>query len=76
MRLINEYKNTQTVEVEQLPKYIGETVTIHGSIYKIRKMKGFSFVLLRTKRNVLQCIAEEQVELPVEESCVRIKNIY
>ncbi len=72
MKLINEYKNTQTVEVEQLPKYIGETVTIHGSIYKIRKMKGFSFVLLRTKRNVLQCIAEEQVELPLEESCVRI----
>ncbi|MBQ8625907.1 MAG: aspartate--tRNA(Asn) ligase [Agathobacter sp.] len=72
MRLINEYKNEQTVEVELLPKYIGETVTIHGSIYKIRKMKGFSFVLLRTKRNVLQCIAEEQVELPVEESCVRI----
>lgn len=72
MKLINEYKNTQTVESEQLPKYIGETVTIHGSIYKIRKMKGFSFVLLRTKRNVLQCIAEEQLELPVEESCVRI----
>lgn len=72
MKLINGYKNAQTVEVEQLPEYIGEVVAINGSIYKIRKMKGFSFVLLRTKRNVLQCIAEEQVELPVEESCVRL----
>lgn len=72
MKLIKEYETTYTVEVEQLAEYIGKEVKVHGSIYKIRKMKGFCFVLLRTKRNVLQCIAEEQVELPVEESCVRI----
>lgn len=35
-------------------------------------MKGFSFVLLRTKRNVIQCIASEEIEIPEEESCVDI----
>ena len=60
------------VEFEQLPSHIGEGVWIHGSIYKIRKMKGFSFVLLRTKRHIVQCIASEEIEIPVEESCVSV----
>ena len=38
----------------------------------IRKMKGFSFVLLRTKREVVQCVASGEMELPPEESCVEI----
>ncbi len=59
-------------ETWELKSCIGEVVKVHGSIYKVRKMKGFSFVLLRTKREVMQCIAEETVELPVEESCVII----
>ncbi|MBQ8821669.1 MAG: aspartate--tRNA(Asn) ligase [Lachnospiraceae bacterium] len=58
------------LEVEELAGRIGEVVKVHGSIYKVRKMKGFSFVLLRTKREVMQCIAEEAVVLPVEESTV------
>lgn len=61
---------TKTIEVSELINHIGETIHIHGSIYKVRKMKGFSFVLLRTKRDVVQCIAEEGIELPMEESCV------
>ena len=61
---------TETVEPCELKNRIGENIRIHGSIYKIRKMKGFSFVLLRTKRDVVQCIAAEEVELPQEESCV------
>ena len=58
------------VEAEELLKYIGEEVTLHGSIYKIRKMKGFSFVLLRTSRDVIQCVADEAVAIPAEESAV------
>lgn len=60
----------EEVEIKELREVIGEIVKVHGSIYKVRKMKGFSFVLLRTKRDVLQCIAGENVELPAEESCV------
>lgn len=65
----------KTVEANELVNYIGSEVKIHGSIYKIRKMRGFAFVLLRTKREVVQCIySEEQahfaLEELVEESCV------
>lgn len=61
---------TRVTEPEELMNHIGETIQIHGSIYKVRKMKGFSFVLLRTKRDVIQCVAEAGTELPMEESAV------
>lgn len=47
MKQIKEYQNVTTIEVEEIKQYIGKTVQIHGSIYKIRKMKEFSFVLLK-----------------------------
>ncbi|MBQ7926199.1 MAG: aspartate--tRNA(Asn) ligase [Lachnospiraceae bacterium] len=56
----------------ELLNYLGESIRIQGSIYKIRKMKGFSFVLLRTKRDIIQCIAGEELQLPMEECCVEL----
>lgn len=63
------------VEAEELPAHIGQTIQIHGSIYKIRKMSDFAFVLLRTKRAVVQCVYSQEfsnfsLEELVEESCV------
>lgn len=53
----------------------GKEIEIHGSIYKIRKMRGFAFVLLRTAEEVVQCVyseekAEFSLEVLEEESCV------
>ena len=39
---------SNNVQAWQLKNMIGETVTIHGNVYKIRKMHGFAFVLLRS----------------------------
>ena len=62
--LINEIIQ---VEAEVLHQHIGEVVRIHGSIYKIRKMSDFAFVLLRTKRSVVQGIySGEYSEFPLE----------
>ena len=66
-----------TVEAEELQNYIGATVQLHGMVYKIRKMSEFAFVLLRTKRAVVQCIYSGEcstfpLELLQEESAVRI----
>lgn len=72
MEKITGNRNGNEMEVCRLAEYIGESIKIHGSVYKIRKMKGFSFVLLRTKRNVIQCVAAEKIELPREESCVMV----
>lgn len=65
----------KTVEAEDLINHIGEKIKVHGSIYKIRKMSGFAFILLRTKRKLVQCIFSKEysmfeLEDLSEESCV------
>ncbi len=65
------------VEAEQLWQFIGSKVQLHGMVYKIRKMSDFAFVLIRTKRSVVQCIYSSEfsnfsLEELQEESAVRI----
>lgn len=72
---ITENLERETVEAEELRNNIGKSVKIHGSIYKIRKMSDFAFVLLRTKRDIVQCVyLNEMTKFPLEdleeESCV------
>ena len=56
------------VEAETLQNHIGSTIRIKGMVYKIRRMSDFAFVLLRTKRAVVQCIySGEYSEFPLEE---------
>ncbi len=69
-------RKTEELEAEQLGAHIGEIVRLHGSIYKIRKMSSFAFVLLRTKRQMVQCVYEPAyarfaLEKFKEEACVR-----
>ena len=56
MLKINGEFDSSHVEAEELINHIGQIVQIHGIIYKIREMSGFAFVLLRTKRALVQCI--------------------
>ena len=60
------------MDVTRLSEYAGEIITIHGSIYKIRRMSGFSFLILRTARYTLQCVCDRQeiLEQLEEEMCV------
>ncbi len=65
----------KTVDAGDLANHLNEKIKIHGSIYKIRRMSGFAFILLRTKRNVVQCIYSNEFSLfeleeLTEESCV------
>lgn len=50
-------------------------ITIHGSVHKIRKMSGFSFLILRTPKRLVQCVLDSdkcQVEgFLKEEACIR-----
>lgn len=72
MKYINERKEMKNNEIpfaeaEHLPNYIGSNVKLHGMVYKIRKMSDFAFVLLRTKRAVVQCIySSEFSKFPLE----------
>lgn len=77
MEVIKASITTKEIEGKQMKEYIGQRVKLHGSIYKIRKMSGFAFVLLRTKREVIQCVySEEFSQFEIgrlkEEACVII----
>lgn len=68
-------ENKAEIEAEELKSRCGQEIRIHGSIYKIRKMSGFAFVLLRTKRAIVQCTYSEEtsgfpLEELTEEACV------
>jgi len=67
MYTINETLKETTCPAHLLKEHLGETVQIHGSIYKIRKMRGFAFVLLRTKESIIQCVYGESAGFPLEE---------
>ena len=70
-------ENIVPVEAEHLQQYVGSKVQLHGMIYKIRKMSDFAFVLIRTRRAVVQCVYSSEfsnfaLETLREESAVRI----
>lgn len=75
MKLMNGMIENQYTKPEELSNYIGKTVRLTGSVYKIRIMSGFAFVILRTKRAMVQCIyqkdfSEFSLEDIKEEACV------
>ncbi len=62
------FQPSQRPEAEELRGYIGRSVRVHGYVHKIRMMSGFAFVLLRTKRSVLQCLyVPLEAVFPLEE---------
>lgn len=75
MNTIKGIVEKNVVEAEEIHENLGKRIKIQGSIYKIRKMSGFAFVLLRTKRQIVQCVYGEEfsdfdISLLKEESCV------
>lgn len=77
MKIINGIIENQIVETDTIMEHIGKRIKLHGSVYKIRKMSGFAFVLLRTKRAVIQCVYSEEfsnfnLETLKEESCIKL----
>lgn len=41
---------------EEFKQHIGEVVTVKGAIHNIRNMSDFAFIILRTARNLIQCV--------------------
>jgi nondiscriminating aspartyl-tRNA synthetase len=75
MLKINGTINQSCIEPGQLGGFIGRTVKLQGFVYKIRIMSGFAFVILRTKRSLVQCIYSKEfscfpLEQLKEEACV------
>lgn len=60
MLYINSNIKNNHTELAELPNHIGEDVSLHGMVYKIRIMSGFAFVVLQTKSELLQCVYSEE----------------
>ncbi len=59
---------TETMErpfqyIEELPRYVGQTVTLKGWLYNKRSSKGLHFLILRDGTGLVQCVvAQDQVD--------------
>lgn len=77
MNLIDGVINNNHIFYGNIRNYIGRQIKIHGSVYKIRKMSDFAFVIIRTGREVIQCIysnefSEFNLDILKEESCIEL----
>ena len=56
MEKIDGQINKTCVEYKNFPAHVDEVVTCKGMIHRIREMTGFAFVIIRTARDVVQCV--------------------
>ncbi|MBD5491932.1 MAG: aspartate--tRNA(Asn) ligase [Lachnospiraceae bacterium] len=73
-------KEISGFSLEEIGQQAGKEILLHGSVYKLRRMSGFAFVLLRTGRHVIQCVYSPEfsrfdMEELMEESCVRVRAL-
>jgi nondiscriminating aspartyl-tRNA synthetase len=66
--------NTQTprIEAHDLAAHVGQMVQMHGAVHALRPMGAITFLTLRKRDAVVQCVAQEGIDLTdvVEEATV------
>ena len=78
MDKINGILNSDTVSFADFSSHDGEVVSIRGYIHRIREMTGFSFVIIRTAKDTIQCVYAPEFsdyrwdEKLCEEACVKV----
>jgi len=78
MDKISGIVNSDTIKFAEFKNYDGQTVSIKGYIHRIREMTGFSFVIIRTARDTIQCVYAPEFsdyrwdEKLCEEACVKV----
>ena len=61
-----------TSSLRDLPALAGQRAHFHGAVHALRPMGGVSFLTLRTRRGLLQCVCPAGMDLPCEESAVEV----
>ena len=57
----------------ELPNHLDQTVDLVGWVHARRDLGGIQFLLLRDRSGVAQCVFEN-AEIPLPESCVRVRG--
>ena len=69
---------SDTVDFNEFSAYDGQVVSIKGYIHRIREMTGFSFVIIRTAKDTIQCVYAPEFsdyrwdDRLCEEACVKV----
>ncbi len=78
MEKIDGILNNDTVAFKDFNLHENEVVSIKGYIHRIREMTGFSFVIIRTARDLIQCVYAPEFSdyrwdaKLTEEACVKV----
>ena len=78
MEKINGNIIKDTVDFAEFAKYDNQVVSIKGYIHRIREMTGFAFVIIRTAKDVIQCVYSPDFgdyrwdDKLCEEACVKV----
>ncbi len=78
MEKINGTIQKSTVSFSEFKDYDGQVVSITGYVHRIREMTGFSFVIIRTARDTVQCVYAPEFssyrwdDSITEETCVKV----
>ncbi len=76
MDKINGVMTSDYVSFSEFKNYDGQVVRIRGYVHRIREMTGFSFVIIRTDKDLIQCVYAPEFssyrwdEKITEETCV------
>ena len=78
MEYVNGILNKTDVDFCDFKNHADKVVSIRGYIHRIREMTGFSFVIIRTERDTIQCVYAPEFsdyrwdDKLCEEACVRV----
>jgi len=78
MDKINGTITKDTVSFCDFKDYKDQVVSIKGYVHRIREMTGFSFVIIRTAKDLIQCVYAPEFssyrwdENITEETCVKV----
>lgn len=72
MKELDGKLTNESLEIGQVledPEF-GREISVHGAVHSIRDMSGFSFIVLRTKDGLVQCVYKKNFELEsLSEEC-------
>lgn len=73
MEQIRVWNKNDSIYASKLRDYGGKVVRLQGVVHKIREMSGFAFVILRTHRDLVQCVYSNESFLlkpgEIQEGC-------
>ncbi len=72
MKKMQGLTKTARIEAQQLAEFVGQRVQLHGAVHSIRDMGGFTFLTLRKKDAIVQCVCSDALPEDLTEECTVI----